>query len=62
VSNDTKNDRDLVELTMHQAQQLNAHIDPNPFRDEREVLDDPSQKPTAILAQPIPQLADLAGC
>jgi hypothetical protein len=56
-------DRDLIELTMQQAQQLNAHIGPNPLRGEpvaetlREVLDDPSQKPT--LAQPMLQLADL---
>jgi hypothetical protein len=64
MSDETANDRDLVELTMHQAQQLNAPIGPKPFRDEpvvetlREVLDQP-QKPTAILAQPILQLTDL---
>jgi hypothetical protein len=65
MSDETANDRDLVELTMQQAQQLNAHIGPNSFRGEpvvetlREVLDDPSQKPAAPLAQPMLQLADL---
>jgi hypothetical protein len=64
MSDDSKNDRDLVELTMHQAQQLNTHIGPNPYRDEpvietlRGVLDQ-TQNPTAILAQPMLRLTDL---
>lgn len=65
MSDQTANDRDLIELTMQQAQQLNSHIGPNPYRGEpvvetlHEALDDLSQKPTATLAQPMLQLADL---
>jgi hypothetical protein len=64
MNDESTNDRDLVELTMQEAQHLNAHIGPNLFREEpvvetlREVLD-PNQKPTATLAQPMLQLSDL---
>jgi hypothetical protein len=64
MSDEATNNRDLVELTMQQAQQLNTHIGPNPLRDEpvvetlREVLDQ-TQKPTAVLTQPMLQLSDL---
>jgi hypothetical protein len=64
MSDETADDRDLIELTMQQAQQLNSHFGPNPYRGEpvetlHEALDDLSQKPTATLAQPMLQLADL---
>jgi hypothetical protein len=64
MSDEAANNGDLVDLTMQKAQQLNAHLGLNPFRDEpvvetlREVLD-PRQKPAATLAQPTLQLTDL---
>ena len=64
MSDEATNNHDLVELTMQQAQQLNSHIGPNPLRVEpvvetlREVLDQ-TQKPTAVLTQPMLQLSDL---
>jgi hypothetical protein len=65
MSDETANDRDLVELTMEKAHRLSSDTGPNSFKNEPivktllEVLEDTGQKSAAILTRPALKLADL---